>query len=29
LRRELAPYRTGGDQHKGLDVISGLFNSDD
>jgi len=29
LRRELAPYRTGGDQHKGLDVISGLFNSED
>lgn len=29
LRRELAPYRSGGDEHKGLDVISGLFNSDD
>ena len=29
LRRELAPYRTGGDEHKGLDVISGIFNSDD
>ena len=29
LRRELAPYRTGGDEHKGLDVISGFFNSDD
>jgi uncharacterized protein (TIGR00266 family) len=29
MRRELAPYRTGGDEHKGLDVISGFFNSDD
>jgi len=29
LRRELAPYRSGGDQRQGLDVISGLFNSDD
>jgi uncharacterized protein (TIGR00266 family) len=29
MRRELAPYRTGGDEHKGLDVISGIFNSDD
>jgi len=29
MRRELAPYRTGGDEHKGLDIISGIFNSDD
>jgi uncharacterized protein (TIGR00266 family) len=29
MRRELAPYRTGGDERHGLDVISGLFNSDD
>ena len=29
MRRELAPYRSGGDEHKGLDVISGIFNSDD
>ena len=29
MRRELAPYRTGGDEHKGLDLISGFFNSDD
>jgi len=29
MRRELAPYRTGGDEHKGLDLISGIFNSDD
>jgi uncharacterized protein (TIGR00266 family) len=29
MRRELAPYRSGGDEHKGLDVISGFFNSDD
>ncbi len=29
MRRELAPYRTGGDEHKGLDVISGIFSSDD
>jgi uncharacterized protein (TIGR00266 family) len=29
LRRELAPYRTGGDEHKGLDIISGIFSSDD
>lgn len=29
MRRELAPYRTGGDEHKGLDVISGIFGSDD
>jgi uncharacterized protein (TIGR00266 family) len=29
MRRELAPYRTGGDEHQGLNIISGLFNSDD
>jgi uncharacterized protein (TIGR00266 family) len=29
MRRELAPYRTGGDEHKGLDVLSGIFDSDD
>jgi uncharacterized protein (TIGR00266 family) len=29
LRRELAPYRTGGGERHGLDVISGIFNSDD
>ena len=29
MRRELAPYRTGGDEHKGLDIVSGIFNSDD
>jgi uncharacterized protein (TIGR00266 family) len=29
MRRELAPYRTGGDEHKGLNVIGSIFNSDD
>ncbi|HEY2845330.1 MAG TPA: TIGR00266 family protein [Bryobacteraceae bacterium] len=29
MRRELAPYRSGGDEHKGLDVISSIFTSDD
>ena len=29
MRRELAPTRTGGDEHKGLGAISGLFDSDD
>ena len=29
MRRELAPYRTGGDEHKGLDAITGIFGSDD
>ena len=29
MRRELAPNRTGGDQHKGLGAISGIFDSDD
>jgi uncharacterized protein (TIGR00266 family) len=29
MRRELAPMRQGGDQHKGLDVISGIFDNED
>jgi uncharacterized protein (TIGR00266 family) len=29
MRREMAPTRHGGDEHKGLDVLSGIFNSDD
>ena len=29
MRRELAPYRPGGDEHKGLDVLSGIFDSDE
>jgi len=29
MRRELAPYRSGGDEHKGLNVIGSIFNSDD
>ncbi len=29
LRRELAPHPHGGDEHKGLDVLSGIFSSDD
>jgi uncharacterized protein (TIGR00266 family) len=29
MRRELAPMRSGGDEHKGLGAISGLFDSDD
>ncbi len=29
MRRELAPMRTGGDEHKGLGAISGFFDSDD
>ena len=29
MRRELAPTKGGGDEHKGLDVLSGLFQSDD
>ncbi len=29
MRRELAPARQGGDEHKGLDVISGLFDNED
>ncbi len=29
MRRMLAPTRSGGDEHKGLDVISGILGSDD
>ncbi len=29
MRRELAPMRHGGDEHKGLDVISGMFDNED
>jgi uncharacterized protein (TIGR00266 family) len=29
LRRELAPFRRGGDEHHGLDLLGGIFNSDD
>jgi len=29
MRRELAPYRKGGDEHRGLDAITGIFDSDD
>lgn len=29
MRRELSPARTGGDEHKGLGAISGLFDSED
>src|SRR5580704_829647 len=29
LRQELAPYRKGGDEHRGLDAITGIFDSDD
>jgi uncharacterized protein (AIM24 family) len=29
MRRELVPFRTGGDEHHGLDAITGIFNSDD
>ena len=29
LRRELAPFRTGGDEHQGLNVLGGIFGSDD
>ena len=29
VRRELALYRTGGDEHKGLDALTGIFGSDD
>jgi uncharacterized protein (TIGR00266 family) len=29
LRRELAPHPHGGEEHKGLDVLSGIFTSDD
>jgi uncharacterized protein (AIM24 family) len=29
MRRELSPAHHGGDEHKGLDVIGGIFGSDD
>jgi len=29
MRRQLAPARSGGDEHKGLDVISGILGNDD
>ena len=29
MRRELAPYRPGGNEHKGLDVLTGIFDSDE
>jgi hypothetical protein len=29
MRRELAPFQSGGDQQKGLDVLGGIFSSDD
>ena len=29
MRRELAPYRKGGDEHRGLGAITGIFDSDD
>ena len=29
MRRELAPYRSGGDEHKGLNVISSIFSNED
>jgi uncharacterized protein (AIM24 family) len=28
MRRELAPAHTGGDEHRGLDALSGLFDQD-
>jgi uncharacterized protein (TIGR00266 family) len=28
MRRELAPYHSGGDEHRGLDALSGIFDSD-
>ena len=28
MRRELVPYKPGGDEHRGLDAISGIFDSD-
>jgi hypothetical protein len=28
MRRELAPFRTGGDEHKGLDVLGGFFDNE-
>ena len=29
MRRELAPFKRGGDEHKGLDAITSIFDSDD
>ncbi|HEY1338752.1 MAG TPA: TIGR00266 family protein [Bryobacteraceae bacterium] len=29
LRRELAPFRRGGDEHHGIDILGGIFNSED
>ena len=29
MRRELAPYQSGGDQHKGLDAITSIFSNED
>jgi uncharacterized protein (TIGR00266 family) len=29
MRRELAPFRKGGDEHRGLDAITSIFDSDD
>lgn len=29
MRRELAPYRQGGDEHKGLDVLTGIFDTNE
>jgi len=29
MRRELTPYRSGGDEHQGLNVISSIFNNED
>lgn len=29
MRRALAPYKSGGDEHKGLDALTGIFDSDD
>src|SRR5262249_27409401 len=29
MRRELAPFRRGGDEHKGLDAITSIFDNDD
>jgi uncharacterized protein (TIGR00266 family) len=29
MRRELAPFRRGGDEHKGLDALTSIFDNDD
>jgi len=29
MRRELAPMHSGGDEHKGLDVLTGIFDNED